>query len=77
MAFHYPPLVEQVIRQKMASGRYESEEQLLLQALDSLDEEEDDVKAIEEALESLDRGEPGVPLDEAFEKLRRKYGLQS
>ena len=77
MASLYPPLVEEVVRQKMASGRYESEEQLLLHALDLLDDEEDDAQAIQEALDSLDRGEPGVPLDEAFQKLRQKYGLSS
>ena len=156
MASHYPPLVEQVIRRKMASGRYESEEQLLLQALNSLDDDEEDdlysrlfglicrnprfslddddkrdLKALQEelkeglgpidaAIESLDRGEPlvlphgapetlsgrseflerlcrksdaakkdsepgnlkaveevleslGVPLDEAYEKVQRKF----
>jgi len=79
MASHYPPVVEELIRQKMASGRYDSEEQLLVEALNLLgddEDEEDDLKAIQEGLESLDRGERGTPLDEAFRELRQKYGLQ-
>lgn len=67
----FSPAVEQLIRDKMASGRYGSEEELLVEALQSLDQNDDDLKAIEEGLASLDRGEEGVPLSEAFERLRR------
>ena len=76
MDSQYPPRIEKLIRRKMASGRYESEEELLLLALKALDEQEDeDLSAIKDGLDSLDRGEKGIPLDEAFRQLRSRHGL--
>jgi Arc/MetJ-type ribon-helix-helix transcriptional regulator len=72
----FSPTVEQLIRDKMASGRYGSEEELLVEALQALDESDADLKAIEEGLSSMDRGEEGVPLDEAFDRLRQKHQIQ-
>lgn len=37
--------------------------------------EDADLRAIEDALDAIANGEPGVPLDEAFAALRRKYGI--
>jgi predicted transcriptional regulator len=54
----------------MASGRYSSEEELLVQALRALDESDEELKAIEAGLASIDRGEEGVSLDEAVNRLR-------
>lgn len=76
MAQQFSPTVEQLIRDKMASGRYASEEELLVEALQSLDENDEDLKAIEVGLSSIDRGEEGVPLDEAFELFRQKRQIQ-
>jgi Arc/MetJ-type ribon-helix-helix transcriptional regulator len=76
MTQQFSPTVEQLIRDKMASGRYGSEEELLVEALQSLDESDADLKAIEEGLSSIDRGEEGVPLDEAFNRLRQKHQIQ-
>jgi hypothetical protein len=56
----------------MASGRYHSEEELLLEALHALDDREQDLRAIDEGLASVDRGEEGATLDEAFDRLRTR-----
>jgi Arc/MetJ-type ribon-helix-helix transcriptional regulator len=76
MTQHFSPMVVQLIREKMASGRYGSEEELLVHALHALDESDEDLKAIEEGLSSIDRGEEGVLLDEAFNRLRQKHQIQ-
>jgi Arc/MetJ-type ribon-helix-helix transcriptional regulator len=76
MTQQFSPIVEQLIRDKMASGRYGSEEELLVEALHALDESDADLKAIEEGLSSVDRGEEGAPLDEAFDRLRQKHQIQ-
>jgi len=76
MAHQYSPAVEQLIRDKMASGRYASEEDLLVEALQSLAESDEEFRAIEEGLASADRGEAGVPLEEAFDNLRQKHRVQ-
>jgi hypothetical protein len=69
--------VEQLIRNRMASGRYSSEEELLVAALQSLDEIDEEIQAVEEGLASVERGEQGVPLDEAFNRLRKKHSIPS
>jgi Arc/MetJ-type ribon-helix-helix transcriptional regulator len=76
MSYQLTPTVESMMREKMASGRYDSEEQLLVEALQALDAEEEELRAIEEGLASVDRGEEGVSLDEAFRRLRTKHGIE-
>jgi len=76
MAHQYSPAVEQLIRDKMASGRYASEEELLVEALQSLAESDEELRAVEKGLASLDRGDEGVPLEEAFDNLRQKHRVQ-
>jgi predicted transcriptional regulator len=71
MAHEFSPAVEQLIRDKMASGRFASEEELLVEALQSLEESDKELQAIEEGLASVDRGEQGVPLDDAFARVRQ------
>lgn len=34
-----------------------------------------ELRVIEDALNAVESGEPGMPLDEAFAALRRKYGI--
>jgi Arc/MetJ-type ribon-helix-helix transcriptional regulator len=76
MAHQFSPNVEQLIREKMASGRYSSEEELLLDALQSLEANEVELRAIQEGIDSVERGHEGVALDEAFQKLRDKHHIQ-
>ncbi len=76
MTIHVPPAIERIIRQHMSSGRYSSEEELLLEAFQSLDDSDKELQAIELGLEQLDRGEAGVTVDEAADKLRAKYDVR-
>jgi Arc/MetJ-type ribon-helix-helix transcriptional regulator len=76
MAYQFSPAVERLIRAKMASGCYSSEEELVVEALQALDESEKDLQAIEDGLLSLDSGEEGASLDEAFSRLRQKHRIQ-
>jgi predicted transcriptional regulator len=76
MAHQYSAAVEQLIRDKMASGRYASEEELLVEALQSLAQSDEELRAVEEGLASADRGEAGVPLEVAFDNLRQKHRAQ-
>jgi Arc/MetJ-type ribon-helix-helix transcriptional regulator len=75
MTQQFSPIIRQLIQDKMASGRYGSEEELLVEALRSLEESDEELKAIEEGLSSVDRGEEGVTLDEAFDRLRQKHQI--
>jgi Arc/MetJ-type ribon-helix-helix transcriptional regulator len=62
--------VERLIRQLMATGRYHSEDDMLREALERLNEDaadvDEDMDAILEGLKEVDRGAPGMSVDEAF-----------
>jgi hypothetical protein len=60
----------------MASGRYSSEEELLLDARQSLEANEVELRAIQEGIDSVERRDEGVSLDEGFQKLRDKRQVQ-
>jgi Arc/MetJ-type ribon-helix-helix transcriptional regulator len=75
MTYRVSPEVARLIESKMAGGNYTTTDELLLDALQSLDTSDDDLKAIREGLEALDRGEPGKSLDEAFSALRKRHNI--
>ena len=77
MAFPFPPDLRQFVRDRMASGKYASEEELLRDAFLALAEEEEDVAAVREAVAQWQAGDPGIPLDDAVETVRRKHGIPS
>jgi hypothetical protein len=58
----------------MATGKYDSGDDLLFVALDRLNDESnddhEDLKAVLEAIHELDEGDKGMDLDEAFEEVR-------
>ena len=76
MIRQYSETVERLIREQMSSGRYSSEDELLQVALEALENEELELQAIQQGLDSLDQGDPGTALEDAFEKLRRKFNIQ-
>jgi Arc/MetJ-type ribon-helix-helix transcriptional regulator len=65
----------QKIRDQMATGRYASEDDLLSAALEALVEDGAELRAIEEGLLSIDRGDDGADLDLAFRRLREKHQI--
>ncbi len=75
MAFSFPPDLQQFVRDRMASGKYASEEELIRDAFLALTEEEEDVAAVREAVAEWQAGDPGIPLDDAVQTIRRKHGI--
>jgi Arc/MetJ-type ribon-helix-helix transcriptional regulator len=75
MIRQYSEAVHRLIRERMASGKYASEEELLRQAFEALDSQDEEDRAIQVGLDSLDAGNPGTPLEEAFERIRNKYNI--
>jgi Arc/MetJ-type ribon-helix-helix transcriptional regulator len=67
--------LQQFVRDRMASGKYASEEELLRDAFLALAEEEEDLAAVREAVAQWRAGDPGVPLDDAVDTIRRKHGI--
>ena len=71
MGFAFPSDVQQLIAGRMATGGYATEEDVLRDALRALAEEEEDLVAVREAVAEFRAGDPGLPLDEAFDMVRR------
>ncbi|MEX2138966.1 MAG: hypothetical protein WD894_06870 [Pirellulales bacterium] len=73
MSYPFPPDVAALVRQQMATGRFASEDQVLREALERLAddavEDDGDLAAILEGLDEVDRGVPGIPLEEARQML--------
>lgn len=57
----------------MSAGGYRTEDDLLRDALRALSDEEDDLRAVQEAIAEMEAGDPGVPLADAFHAIRQKY----
>ncbi len=75
--YKFPASVSELIEKQLASGRYQSEDEVLEAALLRLDDESDDWPAVKEAIEALDAGDNGVSLDDAFQEVRRRHSLSS
>jgi putative addiction module CopG family antidote len=75
MSHQFPPDVQQMIGDHMASGKYQSENDLLRNALRALKEKDEDLEAVREALAEWRSGDSGIPVKEAFAGLRSQYQL--
>lgn len=75
MSYGLPPDVEQMVKDQIASGQYDSEDDVLRDALRSLTEEQEHLAAVEQAIVELKAGDEGIPVREAFEALREKHKL--
>ena len=79
MSHQFSPNIEQLIRQKMATGLYASEDERFSATLSrQLDHDEEELRAIQERTgKSLDEGDEGVSVEEAFKRLREKHRILS
>ncbi len=75
--YKFPASVSELIEKQLASGRYQSEDEVLEAALLRLDDESDDWPVVKKAIEALDAGDNGVSLDDAFQEVRRRHSLSS
>ena len=74
MAISLTPELDQIVHQKLSTGRYHSVEDVLAAALRALDEEEAAVAAIAEGLDDVAAGRI-YTLEEANAEFYKKYGM--
>ena len=74
MPYRFPPDVKRLVAERMAAGKYVSEDDLLRDALRSLAEEQEDLRAVTDAVAELRAGDEGTPLREAFASIRSGDG---
>ena len=74
MPYQFSPEVDQLVKQQMATGAYQSEDQLLVDALHALAQRNADLAAVHEAIRDMDGGDTGRPLSEVAGEIRGKHG---
>ena len=75
MTHQFPPDVEAQLRERMATGQYASEVDVLRDALRALKRQDQDVAAIKEAITDMEAGDRGRPFDEFVDEFRAKYNI--
>ncbi len=71
MIYPFPPDLKELIAARLATGNYSTKDELLRDALRALDEEDEDLAAVNDALAESRAGDQGTPLAEAFHEIRR------
>ena len=66
--YEFPPSVDNLLQKQLATGEYGSTKEVLIAALESLEPQNTDWEAVKESLDTLDAGEAGVSIDEAFDE---------
>lgn len=74
MSYQLPVNIQQIIDLKMSTGIYESQDQLLLEALNSLDDFEQTVADIQEGIEDEAAGRV-KSIAEVDREIRRELGF--
>ncbi|MEI8021694.1 MAG: type II toxin-antitoxin system ParD family antitoxin [Schlesneria sp.] len=70
MPFIVPQDVEELVVNQVASGRYRSGDEVLRSAMQALAQVDEDLVAIQDAVKEWHQGDDGIPLDDAFKKIR-------
>lgn len=70
MPYQFPSDLQEMIAARLARGEYQSEDDVLRSALQALEQSEDDLAAVQEAIASWRAGDEGVPLAEVFQAVR-------
>ena len=66
MPYTIPPDVETLVAHQMATGRYQTEDDVLRSALEALTQQDEDLAAVQAAIDEWRQGDPGLPLDEVM-----------
>lgn len=74
MAYALTPELDRIVREKLLTGQYKTEEEVLREALKLLDEREATVAAIAEGYEDIQAGR-SRSFDEADAEFRKKHGI--
>ena len=70
-----PPDLQEFVDHELASGRYQSTEDIVVEGLRLLQRDRREaMEGIKEGLAESERGE-GIPLDEAFDQLRTRHNV--
>ena len=75
MTYPFPPELDRLVRQKLASGDYTSEDEVLLEAMHALVDRDEAIAGIQEGIKHMDAGRTR-PLSEIDVELRNKHNIR-
>lgn len=75
MAYQFPPDLEEQLRERLSTGQYATEDDVLREALRALRRQDQDVAAVNEAIEEMEAGDRGKPFDEFVREFRAKHNI--
>ena len=56
MSYQFPPELDQLVKRQLARGQYDSEDAVLIAAMQSLEQQQEDWAAIREGIEDMNEG---------------------
>ena len=74
MSYLFPPVLDQLVREELATGTYRSEDDVLVEAMQALRDRDEAIAGIREGLSDLDAGRVR-PLGDVDAQLRTKHGI--
>ena len=74
MAYQFPPDIEQRVKAQLSSGDYQTEDDVLRDALDALRQRKDDLVAIQAGIEDMEAGR-FRPFSESDAVFRKKHNI--
>ena len=75
-AYQFPPDLEDEIKQRMKTGQYKSQDELLREALRALKSRDAEVAAIQEGIDDMEAGRMR-PIGDVADDIRQKQGWTS
>ena len=75
MSYRMPPDVEHLVSEQMRQGSYQSEDEVLRDALQALAEKNEDLTAIRAGIEDMEAGRV-KPLRDVDAKIRKSLGFK-
>jgi len=74
MSYVFPPDLERLVREELATGVYASEDEVLMEAMQALHERDEAIAGIQEGLADLESGRVR-PLNAVDAELRTKHAI--
>jgi predicted transcriptional regulator len=74
MLYPFPPELDRLVREELATGIYRSEDDVLVEAMQALRDRDETIAGIREGLADLDAGRVRS-LGDVDAELRTKYGI--
>jgi predicted transcriptional regulator len=74
MPYQFPPDVDQLVKEQMASGRYTTEDELLREAMTALQRRNEEIAAIQEGIDDMNEGRH-QPFEEVDREIRQRFGF--